>query len=198
MKVQVQRQSMRLRIDEEELAQLGGAAWRESRPEAPMFMADSRGAGRRKRTLRGAGLGLAFTLMPLAPIAAQTAGPLPSALPVQVPGQRTAPPVSVADAFARAQADEASLQSESHAALVKAQSEALSSAMNACMPTAAVQTVPAFTVVLQLDGSGMPQQSWLQGDGTVAHCVENVLAKRRLFVPPRAPFYTFFELSFTP
>jgi len=109
-----------------------------------------------------------------------------------------AAPADVDAAIALAHADEASLPAEQHVALVKAQTTLLDKTFSACMPAEQKEPLPAFTVVLQLDAAGKPRQSWLKGDTAVARCVEKVLAGQPVFVPPRAPFYTFFELSFEP
>lgn len=109
-----------------------------------------------------------------------------------------AAPTDVDAAIALANADEASLPAEQHGALVKAQTALLDKTFSACMPAQQGAPQPAFTVVLQLDASGTPRQSWLKGDTAVARCVEKVLAGQPVFVPPRAPFYTFFEFSFEP
>ncbi|HEY0335620.1 MAG TPA: hypothetical protein VGC74_18280 [Stenotrophomonas sp.] len=107
-------------------------------------------------------------------------------------------PATVAAAISRAQADETSLAAEPHAALVKTQREALDDAFASCVPAPVPDTIPAFTVVLELDASGMPRRSWLQGDDATSRCMEKALSRYRLAAPPRTPFYVFFELSFKP
>jgi len=109
-----------------------------------------------------------------------------------------AAPADIDAAIALANADEASLAGEKHVALVKAQEALLDKAFSRCVPSEPREPPPAFTVVLQLDAAGKPRQSWLKGDDVIARCVEKALAEQKVFIPPHAPFYTFFEVSFQP
>lgn len=109
-----------------------------------------------------------------------------------------AAPADVDAAIALAKADEASLVAEQHMALVKAQEALLDEAFSSCVPAESREPPPTFTVVLQLDTTGKSLQSWRKGDDAIARCVEKTLAGKQVFAPPRAPFYTFFEVSFRP
>ena len=95
----------------------------------------------------------------------------------------------------RADADEASLPAASASALRDAQGSALEAAIAGCAtPTA--DTSP-FVVVAELDASGKVVRTWREGGTPLAICVQKRINGSTLSAPPRAPFFTSFELSFT-
>ena len=104
-------------------------------------------------------------------------------------------PADYTEAKQRADTDEASLPAGEASALREAQSLALDAAVTGCAtPTA--DTSP-FVVVAELDTSGKVVRTWRDGSTPLAICVQKQIAGRTLSVPPRAPFFTSFELSFT-
>lgn len=95
----------------------------------------------------------------------------------------------------RADADEASLPAADAAAMREAQGVALDAAIAGCAtPTA--NTSP-FVVVAELDTAGKVVRTWREGSTPLAICVQKQIAGSTLSAPPRAPFFTSFELSFT-
>lgn len=96
----------------------------------------------------------------------------------------------------RADADEAALAPEQAASLRDAQAVALDAGVSACAtPTA--DTSP-FVIVAELDATGKVVRTWREGATPLAICVQKQIAGKTLSAPRRAPFFTSFELSFTP
>ena len=101
-----------------------------------------------------------------------------------------------AQAKQRADADEASLHALTSRAMRDAQARVLDDAIAGCAtPTA--DTSP-FVVVAELDTTGKVVRTWREGGTPLAICVQKQIASSALSPPPRAPFFTSFELSFTP
>lgn len=104
-------------------------------------------------------------------------------------------PADYTDAKQRADADEASLPAADAGAMRDAQGVALDAAIAGCAtPTA--DTSP-FVVVAELDATGKVVRTWREGSTPLAICVQKWIAGSTLSAPPRAPFFTSFELSFT-
>ena len=104
-------------------------------------------------------------------------------------------PADYTGAKQRADADEASLPASSSDAMRAAQGVALDAAIAGCAtPTA--DTTP-FVVVAELDAGGQVVRTWRDGGTPLAICVQKRIAGSTLSAPPRAPFFTSFELSFT-
>ncbi|MEL1264160.1 hypothetical protein [Pseudoxanthomonas putridarboris] len=98
-------------------------------------------------------------------------------------------------AKARADADEASLPAAQRDALLQAQTTVLDAAITACA-TPNADTSP-FVVVVELDAAGRVQRTWREGGTPLAICVQKQINGTTLTTPPRAPFFTSFELTFT-
>ncbi|WP_225583752.1 hypothetical protein [Pseudoxanthomonas sp. PXM02] len=95
----------------------------------------------------------------------------------------------------RADADEASLPAAEADAMRDAQGVALEAAIAGCAtPTA--DTSP-FVVVAELNAAGKVVRTWREGSTPLAICVQKQINGSALAPPPRAPFFTSFELSFT-
>ena len=98
-------------------------------------------------------------------------------------------------AKALADKDEASLGREQGSALLDSQSKLLGDGIAACaMPN---PDLSAFVVVMELDATGRVVRTWLQGDSPLAICFRKFAARGELPAPPRTPFYSSIELSFT-
>lgn len=104
-------------------------------------------------------------------------------------------PGDYTQAKARADADEASLPAAQLDALMQSQSAVLDAAIAACA-TPNADTSP-FVVVTELDAAGRVQRTWREGGTPLAICVQKQINGQTLAAPPRAPFFTSFELSFT-
>lgn len=106
-----------------------------------------------------------------------------------------APALEYAEAKALADKDEASLASPASQDLLKSQSELLEAGAAACAtPT---PDLSPFVVVMELDAQGMVVRTWLQGSSPIGICLRKYVSGKTLIVPPRAPFYTSLELSFS-
>lgn len=106
-----------------------------------------------------------------------------------------APALEYHDAKAIADADEASLSPQQRADLRASQSALLESGTTAC--ATADPDLSALIVVMQLDAHGKVMRTWLQGNSQLAICLRRHAAAQSLAPPPRAPFYTSIELSFS-
>lgn len=102
------------------------------------------------------------------------------------------------EAKAFADRHEAALERPQTAQLLASQANVAGRSFATCMPSPAPKSLPSFTVVLMLDGTGKPQRSWLKGDAEFARCVERQFTASVFFQPPSAPFYTSFEFTFEP
>ena len=105
-------------------------------------------------------------------------------------------PTDYTQAKQRADADEASLPAATSQTLLDAQSRVLGEAIAECA-TPNADTAP-FVIVAELDAAGAVSRTWREGGTPLAICVQKQINRKTLAAPPRAPFYTSFELSFTP
>ena len=106
-----------------------------------------------------------------------------------------AAPLDFTAAKARADADEATLPAIGKQALIASQGGVLGRAADACRSDEAPKS---FTVVLELDATGKPVNHWRDVDTQLAKCMEDKLSRNVFYVPAKAPFYTSFEVTFTP
>lgn len=100
-----------------------------------------------------------------------------------------------AEAKSLADADEASLSPHQRAGLRDSQAALLASGTAACATPA--PDLSALAVVMELDAQGKVVRTWLQGNSPLAICLRKHAAARWLSAPPRAPFYTSIEVSFS-
>lgn len=117
------------------------------------------------------------------------------ALAMTTASAAAAPALEYAEAKHLADQDEVSLPGASKSSLVAAQRELVDAGI-------AARATPnpdfsAFVVVMELDAQGKVVRTWLQGDSPLAICFRKHVARGALTPPPRAPFYTSIELSFS-
>jgi len=105
-------------------------------------------------------------------------------------------PTDYTQAKQKADADEASLSATHSAPLLEAQERVLGDGIAACA-TPNADTSP-FVVVAELDATGKVVRTWREGGTPLAICVQKQINGKTLMAPPRAPFFTSFELTFTP
>lgn len=108
----------------------------------------------------------------------------------------TASALEYAEAKALADKDEASLAPETSASLLKSQGALLEAGAAACATPR--PDLSPFVVVMELDAQGTVLRTWLQGASPIGVCMRKYVAGKTVIVPPRAPFYTSLELTFTP
>ena len=101
------------------------------------------------------------------------------------------------DAKKLADADEASVTGPAHDAMLADQRKLLDAAVEACAQFNKVSDFTAFTVVMRLDADGRVQKTWREGMSPLALCVQGQVRGKIAFVPPKAPFYSALEVSFT-
>jgi hypothetical protein len=98
-------------------------------------------------------------------------------------------------AKARADAQEAALSPAMQRALRDAQRKRVDRALSVCESDG--RPTP-FNIVLELDAAGRTVNKWRDADTVLAKCFEAQVSAQPFFVPEQAPFYTFFEFTFTP
>ena len=106
-------------------------------------------------------------------------------------------PLEYVDAKKIADADEASVTGSAHAVMLAAQRKLLDAGVVACSLGNPQSDFSAFTLVMQLDSTGRVQQTWRQGGSPLAICLQRHVRDQIVFVPPKAPFLTVLEVSFT-
>jgi hypothetical protein len=111
-------------------------------------------------------------------------------------GVALAAALTYSDAKALADRDEASLGSSS-GALVEAQGTVLGPLLADCARSIGGADQSSFVVVMELDASGRIVKTWRQGSSPISACFESSVMGKSLVSPPKAPFYTSFEMHFT-
>ena len=101
------------------------------------------------------------------------------------------------DAKRLADADEASVTGPAHAAMLAAQQSLLDAGVVECALGRPQTDFTAFTIVMRLDADGRVQQTWRQGSSPLAICLQRYVRDKTVFVPPKAPFHTALDISFT-
>ncbi|UJJ52603.1 MULTISPECIES: hypothetical protein [Rhodanobacter] len=102
---------------------------------------------------------------------------------------------SYAGAKALADRDEASVSKAQSGVLLASQGAAIDRIVPLCERAMGPAGMPPFVVVVELDAAGKIVATWREGNSDFAVCFEKQLGTLSLFVPPRAPFYTSFEMS---
>ena len=121
------------------------------------------------------------------------AGLQAQALPSPVP----APALEYVDAKKLSDADEAGVTGAARGDMLAAQRRLLDAAVEACAQFNKVNDFTAFTVVMRLDADGRVQKTWREGMSPLALCVQGQVRGKIAFLPPKAPFYSALEVSFT-
>lgn len=106
-------------------------------------------------------------------------------------------PFEYVDAKRLADTDEASVTGPAHEAMLAAQRKLLDAGVEACALGKPQSDFSAFTIVMRLDIRGTVEQTWRQGSSPLAICLQRYVRGKVAFVPPRAPFHTALEISFT-
>jgi len=108
-----------------------------------------------------------------------------------------APMANYDDALALARKDEASLSPEHAAALIESQGDVGGRALAQCRTDSGgiLADLSPFTVVLELDAKGKVVRTWRDGESPIATCFEKAMQSQSLVAPPRAPFHTFFAMT---
>lgn len=93
--------------------------------------------------------------------------------------------------------DEAALSPQQLQALTDSQGRAAGEIFATCLPASLGQPQADFTVVMMLDATGRVVRTWRSGESAIAVCFEREMARKQLFEPPAAPFYSSFEMHWT-
>lgn len=96
-----------------------------------------------------------------------------------------------------ADADESSITGKAHQAMLDKLKATADAAIADCSGQGLGEDFTAFVVVMQLDGTGRVQHTWRQGSSPLALCLQRHVRDKTVFVPPKAPFHTALEISFT-
>lgn len=119
-----------------------------------------------------------------------------------LPHARAADPVVPAaieyvDAKRLADADEKSVTGPAHEAMLAAQRRLLDAGVVDCSLGKPQKDFSGFTIVMELDASGLVRRTWREGGSPLAICLQRYVRDKVVFVPPRAPFHTSLAISFT-
>jgi hypothetical protein len=106
-----------------------------------------------------------------------------------------APVLEYAEAKSLADRDEASLAGTEATRMREAQAGLLEEGTAACATPR--PDLSPFVVVMELDAAGTVVRTWLQGTSPIGLCLRRYVAGKQLARPPRAPFHTSLELSFS-
>ena len=106
-------------------------------------------------------------------------------------------PVEFYDARKLADADEAGVAGPAKDAMLSAQRKLLDAGVVECSLGKPQKDFSAFTIVMRLDAQGRVLQTWRQGGSPLAICLQRYVRDKTVFVPPKAPFFTTLDISFT-
>lgn len=112
-----------------------------------------------------------------------------------VPLASAATPLSYQHAKSSADRDELSLDKE-QGALTGAQARVLAPVLAACANEKGATDLSPFVVVFELDSLGRIVRTWRKGGSPIAMCFELKVSGLLLFVPPKTPFYSSFDMKF--
>ena len=108
-----------------------------------------------------------------------------------------APPLEYYDARRLADADEAGMVGAARDAMQAAQRKLLDAGVVECSLGKPQKDFSAFAIVMRLDAQGLVQQTWREGGSPLAICLQRYVRDKTVFVPPKAPFHTSLDISFS-
>ena len=108
-----------------------------------------------------------------------------------------AEPLDYHDARKLADADEAGVTGPAKDAMLAAQRKLLDAGVVECSLGKPQKDFSAFAIVMRLDAQGLVQQTWREGGSPLAICLQRYVRDKTVFVPPKAPFHTSLDISFS-
>ena len=108
-----------------------------------------------------------------------------------------AEPLEYYDARKLADADEAGVTGPARDAMLAAQRKLLDAGVVECSLGKPQKNFSAFAIVMRLDAQGLVQQTWREGGSPLAICLQRYVRDKTVFVPPKAPFHTSLDISFS-
>ena len=108
-----------------------------------------------------------------------------------------AEPLEYYDARKLADADEAGVTGPARDAKLTAQRKLLDAGVVECSLGKPQKDFSAFAIVMRLDAQGLVQQTWREGGSPLAICLQRYVRDKTVFVPPKAPFHTSLDISFS-
>ena len=108
-----------------------------------------------------------------------------------------AEPLEYYDARKLADADEAGVTGPARDAMLAAQRKLLDAGVVECSLGKPQKDYSAFAIVMRLDAQGLVQQTWREGGSPLAICLQRYVRDKTVFVPPKAPFHTSLDISFS-
>ena len=108
-----------------------------------------------------------------------------------------AEPLEYYDARKLADADEAGVTGPARDAMLTAQRKLLDAGVVECSLGKPQKDFSAFAIVMRLDAQGLVQQTWREGGSPLAICLQRYVRDKTVFVPPKAPFHTSLDISFS-
>ena len=108
-----------------------------------------------------------------------------------------AEPLEYYDARKLADADEAGVTGPARDAMLAAQRKLLDAGVVECSLGKPQKDFSAFAIIMRLDAQGLVQQTWREGGSPLAICLQRYVRDKTVFVPPKAPFHTSLDISFS-
>ena len=108
-----------------------------------------------------------------------------------------AEPLEYYDARKLADADEAGVTGPARDAMLAAQRKLLDAGVVECSLGKPQKDFSAFAIVMRVDAQGLVQQTWREGGSPLAICLQRYVRDKTVFVPPKAPFHTSLDISFS-
>ena len=108
-----------------------------------------------------------------------------------------AEPLEYYDARKLADADEAGVTGPARDAMLAAQRKLLDAGVVECSLGKPQKDFSAFAIVMRLGAQDLVQQTWREGGSPLAICLQRYVRDKTVFVPPKAPFHTSLDISFS-
>ena len=93
--------------------------------------------------------------------------------------------------------DEAKLDGEQVATLAEAQADFMKRAIRKCTARVPRSQLTPVGMVMELDATGRVVRTWLDTDTAVATCLSDAVKTAVFYVPPKAPFLTSMDMSWS-
>src|SRR5688572_9902097 len=121
----------------------------------------------------------------------------PQATPVPPTAPAAAPAMDFEQARMAANQDEARLDGDQVADLAKAQGEYMKRWVGKCTSRIPTRELTPIGLVMELDAKGRVVRTWQDTDSAVANCLVTGLKSAVFYAPPKAPFMTAMNMSWS-
>ena len=102
--------------------------------------------------------------------------------------------LTFAQAKSLADHDEGAISQQQKVVLDQSQAPAVQAGLSRCLGANGAKPF-SFVVVVELDSTGKIRKTWRSDDAAITNCFQSIVAKATLFLPPKSPFYSSFEMN---